>query len=378
LDLVERGDDMEILRYALDSTMYPEQFLARVEHLYAHPDEIGRDEIELKDGRFLDRYSSPVFGEDGTYYGRIWTFRDITERKRAETETCELNRQLVVLSRQAGMAEVASSVLHNVGNVLNSVNTSLSVATDKVKQLKIDSLAGVVNLLKEHAEDLPRFFASHPQGKRLPTFLGQLAEHFAGDQRTVVRELTSLRNNLEHINEIVAMQQSYAISGGYIEVLPLDEVIEDALRMNSAAFERHGTRLIREFDPSLPPIPVDRNKMLLILVNLIRNAKYACDEGGNEDKRITLRTELDGERCAKILVIDNGVGILPNNIARIFEHGFTTRKSGHGFGLHSSALAAREMGGSLIARSDGPSCGASFTIELPLPCKQPSPTTASS
>ncbi|HEY3900056.1 MAG TPA: PAS domain S-box protein [Chthoniobacter sp.] len=369
LELVERGDDMEILRYALGTTKYPEQFLARVEHLYAHPDEIGRDEIELKDGRFLDRYSSPVFGEDGTYYGRIWTFRDITERKQAEAETRELNRQLVVLSRQAGMAEVASSVLHNVGNVLNSVNTSITVAVDKVDQLKVDSLAAVVKLLEGEAEDLPRFFASHAQGRRLPKFLGQIAEHFAGDQRTIAEELKALRNNLEHINDIVAMQQSYAISGGYTEVLPLEEVIEDALRMNTAAFDRHGTGVAREFDPALPPMPVDRNKMLLILVNLIRNAKYACDEGGNADKRVTVRTEFDGG--VRISVIDNGVGIRPENLARLFEHGFTTRKNGHGFGLHSSALAAREMGGSLSVRSEGPGQGAVFTIELPLPCKQP-------
>jgi signal transduction histidine kinase len=165
------------------------------------------------------------------------------------------------------------------------------------------------------------------------------------------------------------MQQSYAISGGYTEVLPLEEVIEDALRMNTAAFDRHGTGVAREFDPALPPMPVDRNKMLLILVNLIRNAKYACDEGGNADKRVTVRTEFDGG--VRISVIDNGVGIRPENLARLFEHGFTTRKNGHGFGLHSSALAAREMGGSLSVRSEGPGQGAVFTIELPLPCKQP-------
>ena len=291
---------------------------------------------------------------------------DITERKRAEDELRQIHRQLLDTSRQAGMAEVATSVLHNVGNVLNSVNTSISVASDKVGQLKAAGLDRVAALVNEHAENLPAFFAEHPQGVRLPKFLTLLAEHFAREQQAVLGELASLRKNLEHINEIVAMQQSYAGTGGIVETLPLAEVIEDALRMNAGAFARHGTQVVCEHDTALPPMPIDRNKLLLILVNLVRNAKYACDDGGTADKRVTVRTQLNGNGLAKISVSDSGVGIPAENLTRIFEHGFTTRKGGHGFGLHSSALAASEMGGSLHVHSDGPGHGATFTIELPL------------
>ena len=140
--------------------------------------------------------------------------------------------------------------------------------------------------------------------------------------------------------------------------------------MNSAAFERHGTRVVREFDSALPAMPIDRNKVLLILVNLIRNAKYACDDAGHTEKCITLRTQFNGQDCARISVNDNGIGIPPEHLTRIFEHGFTTRANGHGFGLHSSALAAAEMGGALRVHSDGPGMGATFTIELPLPSQK--------
>ncbi|EDY17771.1 PAS/PAC sensor signal transduction histidine kinase [Chthoniobacter flavus Ellin428] len=365
-EIVDQKEDGAMLRYVLGTIVRPEQFLQRVEYLYAHPNEVSRDEIALTDGRFLDRYSSPVFGENGTYYGRIWTFRDISDRKRAEAEAEDLNRQLVGLSREAGMAEVATSVLHNVGNVLNSVNVSIGLATEKVNHLKITSLSRLASMLNEHAADLPAFFTHHPQGSRIPQFLGQLAEHFAAEQQTLLQELASLQSNLEHINEIVAMQQHYATAGGVIEVLPLADVVEDALRMNTAAFERHGSRVVREFDMTLPPMPIDRNKILLILVNLIRNAKYACDEGGRPDKCITLRTGLAETGAVTISVSDNGVGILPENLARIFEHGFTTRKNGHGFGLHSSALAAQEMNGALRVHSDGIGTGATFILELPL------------
>ncbi len=365
-DLVDRHDDGAMLQYALDVVANPGEFIKRVEHLYTHRNEIGRDEIELKDGRILDRYSSPVFGENGMYYGRIWTFRDISDRKQAEAEAEALNRQLFHLSREAGMAEVASSILHNVGNVLNSVNVSLGVATEKVIRLKATSLVRVAALLEEHAGNLPVFLTEHPQGSRLPQFLGQLAGHLAAEQQALLRELASLQKNLEHINEIVAMQQNYATAGGLIEMLPLADVVEDALRMNAAACERHGARVVREFDAALPAMPLDRNKILLILVNLIRNAKYACDEGGLPDKCITVRTCLNEAGRAAISVSDNGLGISQEHLPRIFEHGFTTRKNGHGFGLHSSALAAQDMGGSLRVHSDGPGCGATFIIELPL------------
>lgn len=364
--LIDRRDDAAMIQYALDVVADPGEFIKRVEHLYAHPNEIGRDEIGLKDGRVLDRYSSPVFGESGMYYGRIWTFRDISDRKRAEAEAEALNRQLFHLSREAGMAEVASSVLHNVGNVLNSVSVSLGVATEKVNHLKATSLVQVAALLEQHAGDLPAFLTEHPQGSRVPQFLGQLAGHIAAEQQALLRELASLQKNLEHINDIVAMQQNYATAGGVIEVLPLADVIEDALRMNAVACERHGARVVREFDPGLPPMSIDRNKILLILVNLIRNAKYACDEGGRPDKCITVRTRLSHPGRVAISVSDNGVGIPEENLPRIFEHGFTTRKNGHGFGLHSSALAAQDMGGSLRVHSEGSGRGATFIIELPM------------
>jgi len=365
-EILDQDDDAATLQYAVGTTVHPERFYERVRYLYSHPDETSRDEIECQDGTVLDRYSSPVRDQDGKYYGRIWTFRDVTQRKRAEAALEKAHRELIAASRQAGMAEVATNVLHNVGNVLNSVNTSVDIATRKVGQLKATGLSRVAALLTEHADGLPAFFAEHPQGVRLPKFLTQLAGHFATEQQTLLGELAALRGNLEHINEIVAMQQSYAGAGGIVEVLPLAEVIGSALRLNTASFERHGTRVICEIDPALPPVAIDRHKLLLILINLVRNAKYACDEGGAADKRITVRAQLNGGGGAKISVNDNGIGIPPENLTRIFEHGFTTRKNGHGFGLHSSALAASEMGGSLRAQSGGPGQGATFTIELPL------------
>jgi len=290
--------------------------------------------------------------------------RNITERKSAEAKLEQMNKQLAEASRQAGMTEIATNVLHNVGNVLNSVNVSASLVTDSVKKSKLTGLAKVAALLREHEADLGSFLTEDPKGKLVPGYLAQLADHVRTDQDATLKELDSLRDNIEHIKKIVAMQQSYAKVSGVTETVDVIGLVEDSIRMNEGSCSRHGIEAIREYD-AVPPIKVDKHRVLQVLVNLLRNAKHACDDSGHSDKRITVRVKNAGDRV-RISVIDNGVGISPENMKRIFNHGFTTRKSGHGFGLHSGALAAKEMDGSLTAHSDGPQLGATFTLELPL------------
>jgi signal transduction histidine kinase len=179
------------------------------------------------------------------------------------------------------------------------------------------------------------------------------------------KELNNLGSNLEHVKEIVAMQQSYAKVAGVIETMPPRELMEDAVRMNETALIRHGVNLVRDFH-AVPEVAVDKHKVLQVLTNLIRNAKYATDHSPTSDKQIILRIVHPGNGQVQMSVIDNGLGIAPENMTRIFSGGFTTKKDGHGFGLHSSANAAKEMGGKLFAHSDGPGKGAAFTLELPV------------
>jgi PAS domain S-box-containing protein len=296
-------------------------------------------------------------------------FRDVTQRKQAAEELERLHRQLLEVSRQAGMAEVATSVLHNVGNVLNSVNVSSSLISDKVRNSKMANLVKAAALLRTHASDLAAFLAEDAKGRQLPDYLYSLAEHLAAEQGEILQELKSLAGNIDHIKEIVAMQQNYAKVLGVLESLPVADLVEDALRLNSGAMERHHVMVLREYS-EVPPILVDKHKVLQILVNLIRNAKYALDDRGHSDKRLVLRIGLNGNNMVKIAVIDNGIGIPAEHLTRIFEHGFTTRKEGHGFGLHNGALAARDLGGSLAAYSDGHGKGATFVLELPLRPKE--------
>jgi signal transduction histidine kinase len=291
---------------------------------------------------------------------------EVEERKRLQTAADKAHGELMVVARKAGMAEVAIGVLHNVGNVLNSVNISGSVLSDRIRQLKSERLSQAIALLGEHEHDLAEFLSNNPKGKQMMPYLAMLAQHVATEQAGALAELDSLSKNIEHIKDIVAVQQSYASPVGLAEPVQVIDLVEDALRMNARGLERHEIQTTRDYDPHPPTINADRHKVLQILINLIRNAKQACDESGRHDKQLVIRV-CNGNGTVKISATDNGIGIPPENLNRIFNHGFTTRKDGHGFGLHNAALAAKEMGGLLCVSSPGRGQGATFTLELPVP-----------
>ncbi len=304
-----------------------------------------------------------VRDEGGRIVQEIGILEDITLRKKAEEELANTHRNLLDASRQAGMAEVATGVLHNVGNVLNSVNVSATLVSDLVRHTKASNIEKLSALLGQHKADIAAFMTTDPRGQMIPEYLGTLSSSLAEERRATIAELENLRKNIEHIKEIVAMQQSYARTSGVIETISVPDMIEDTLRINSGSLARHDIDTFRDYQ-ARPVVTTDKHKVMQILINLVRNAKYACDESGRADKRITVRTTSNGHGV-KISIIDNGVGIPAANLTRIFNHGFTTRAHGHGFGLHSGALAAKELGGSLSVESAGADQGATFILEIP-------------
>jgi signal transduction histidine kinase len=293
---------------------------------------------------------------------------EIEERKRMEAQVAKTHQELLVASRQAGMAEIATNVLHNVGNVLNSVNVSAGVIAERLRQSSVHYVGRAARLLAEHKEDLPRFLTQDEKGARIPPYLAQLGDRLENEQKVLIAEIAELAGNVQHINEIVAMQQNYAGRAGVMETISLPELVEDALRVAQGGFERHRIRLEREFESGLPKASVDKHKVLQILVNLLQNAIKACKNANADPKVVTVRLSRDRSRERFVLVVkDNGVGIAGENLTRIFGHGFTTWEGGHGFGLHSCSLAATELGGTLLAASEGSGLGATFTLELPSP-----------
>ncbi len=289
---------------------------------------------------------------------------EIEERKRIQAEVEKAQQQLLEASRQAGMAEVATDVLHNVGNVLNSVNVSAGLLAERVRKSQLDGLSKLAELVAAHVHE-PNFLSQDAKGKMVPAYLQQLGGYVASEKGETLKELASLRQNIEHIKAIVAKQQEYSRLGGFTESVKLADLVEDALRLSDGALTHPQVKWVCELHENVVVV-VEKHKALQILVNLLRNAKNACDDAGRDGGQISIRTSRAAPDRVRIEVRDNGVGIARENLTRIFNQGFTTRTAGHGFGLHSAANAAKEMGGSLTAQSDGPGQGALFTLEFPI------------
>ncbi|REG32369.1 histidine kinase/DNA gyrase B/HSP90-like ATPase [Archangium gephyra] len=286
--------------------------------------------------------------------------------QRVEERTRELkdvHLQLVQTARRAGMAEIATNVLHNVGNVLNSVYTASQVAKERVKGMRVEHVERVARMIHEHQSDLSTFLTEDGRGRHLMPFLDKLGQNLVEDRQEIVLLLDDVGRYTEHIGDIVKVQQNYARIPRMHEQVSLPGLLEDALRINFAGLVRHQVKVQRHIAP-LPPVMTDKHKTLMILVNLISNAKYAMDEVAPSERLLTVRLEQVADRI-RISIHDNGMGIAPELLTRIFQYGFTTRDEGHGFGLHSSAIAAQELDGSLAVHSEGPGHGATFTLEIP-------------
>ncbi|OJH42646.1 ATP-binding protein [Cystobacter ferrugineus] len=284
----------------------------------------------------------------------------VEERTR---ELKEVHQQLVQTARRTGMAEIATNVLHNVGNVLNSVYTSSQVAKERVTEMRLEQVTRVATMLQERQSDLASFLQDE-RGRHLLPFLNKLGQNLVDERREVISLLDDVGRYSEHIGEIVKVQQDYARLPKVQEPVLLTQLVEDSLRINSAGLSRHQVKLERQLE-SLPQVLTDKHKLLMILVNLVSNAKYAMDHVPVSERLLRIKLERATHDQVRIELHDNGMGIAPEMLTRIFQFGFTTRAEGHGFGLHSSALAAQELGGTLAVHSDGPGKGATFTLEIP-------------
>ncbi len=280
--------------------------------------------------------------------------------------------QMFEIARRAGMAEVAADVLHNVGNVLNTVNTSATLVTDKLTKSEVPSLALAANMLLEHQDDIGDFLKRNERGRQLPTYLAELAKFLAGEQEAMLNEMQTLTWAVEHVKQVISVQQMHSKTVAVIEEVDPVQVLEEAVQLNLDSFARHDIQLKREL-VEVGSVPMDRHKVLQILVNLMSNAKNALKASRDTNRRMTLKLEkvsAGGGDLIRVSVMDNGIGIASENLTRIFAIGFSTRTGGHGIGLHSAANMAKEMGGGLSVASDGPGKGASFTLEFPITRRQ--------
>jgi PAS domain S-box-containing protein len=334
--------------------------------------EILKDERDIvKQGRYKRKDGSTFYVETSLKLVTqekqdyiIAIARDITERKRAEAKLKTAQEKLLETAREVGMAEVATGVLHNVGNVLNSVSVTAESIQKRVRTSKISYLSDVVGLFREHENELGKFMANEERGKKIPAFLANLSKELIDEQQRCLEALEELTKHVQHVGDIIQLQQSHSKTKGMVEPTSIEEIVEDTLKINAEMITRNSVDVRREI-ANLPTLLLDRHKVLQILTNLISNAIYALSKSDRTDKILKIQVNEQKNGALRIDVCDNGIGIPKENLTRIFEHGFTTKKQGHGFGLHSTALSANELNGSIKVHSDGPGKGAVFTVELP-------------
>ena len=292
---------------------------------------------------------------------------EMSERKKVQAEKEELHQKLVQASRQAGMADVASSVLHNVGNVLTSINVSTDILLKTLKKPMVGDVCRIASMFHEHQNNLEAFLTQDSKGKQIPSYLGMVAESLSGSHQTIQSEIDSLVKKIDHIKQVITSQQDIAHAGDVRESAAVEDLMEQALMMGMPEPEKYGIQVVREY-AHVPPIMTDRHHVLQILVNVITNAKNAMVEYPANSHCLTVRIGLPADRKGSVRfeVTDTGGGIKAENLPRLFAQGFTTRKAGHGLGLHSAAISAKNLGGTLQARSAGEGRGATFMLDLPL------------
>jgi PAS domain S-box-containing protein len=295
----------------------------------------------------------------------IWLVRDLTEARRAEAKVAAMQRELLVASRRAGMAQVATSVLHNVGNALTSVNLSADLVLDTLRRSRAAGLGKAVAMLPSDPAELACFLTETERGRHLSAYLTKVSNAIQQERETAIVELESMEKGMDHIKAIVSAQQSHA-RVSVDESVVVAELLDDALGLERSLCETANVAVRRDYG-DLPLVRLDRHRLLEIVLNLLVNARESlCDPAVRGERAIALRTRMDGDTCFAIEVSDTGVGIAPENLVRIFNQGFTTKSGGHGFGLHGSSCAAIELGGQLAVHSDGVGAGARFTLTLPI------------
>ncbi len=289
---------------------------------------------------------------------------NINELKQSRDHLIEATNQASRAARVSGMAEVATNVLHNIGNTLNSVNTTVALLVERFKNTKFKHFDKLAIMLEQHKHNLNDYFIHDPKGKLIPAYILELAKHWREQVPLLSTDLIQLTKNIDHIKDCIALQQSMAKSAGMLEPTDLSRMLDSIVDLQAKEFSANAIKIVKDYQP-LPQLMLDRIKLYQIFVNFLQNGRQSIAFSRSNERILHIKIESDHAHFVSISMKDTGIGINEENLKKIFSHGFTTKKDGHGFGLHYCANAANEMGGKISVESDGEGLGATFTLILP-------------
>ena len=289
---------------------------------------------------------------------------DITQRLIAESELEDAQNLAIEKAHKAGMVDIASGILHNVGNLLNSVNTSIHVLGKILRNSSHDGLSQANSILREKIDSLDEFVASDPKGKLLLKYYFQVGEMIEKEHGQLADNTNRIKEKLELISGVIAAQQSFADADSLTEKHSLAAVVEDVLTIHMGSIERYGIAIEKDFC-ELPKIPIQKAKLVHVLISILDNATEAMSDLNDQLKKITISTAKEAENVI-LTISDTGVGIPEENLKRIFMHDYRNAQNRHCFSLHCSAIYMTEMNGTIWAKSGGKNKGATFYLQLPM------------
>jgi len=289
--------------------------------------------------------------------------KEIENRLKDKQNLEEMSQNIVTTSRQAGMSDLATTILHDVGNVLNSLNTSIDFLHEHLATSKMDKLSKAAMKMERAYADGDKFIENE-ELKLLVPYINEVSKHLNKEYSIINDELASIKKNVNHIKNVIQTQQQHAKKSASTEKIQINRVVDEALEFSRTSISSHNITIETNYS-NLPVCTIDKHMVLQIITNLISNSVQSLIEKNNNDKKIIMQTKCVNTDKFEISVQDNGVGIVEDNLIKIFSHGFTTKKTGHGFGLHGCANGAKSLGGTLRVHSDGADQGALFTLELP-------------
>lgn len=316
---------------------------------------------------FIELFTSKKIVEDPEIKK---TFHDIGSEiilylmeRYAEERAANLQGELYSAARKLGMSQVANSTLHNVGNALNSLTIVVNLLQEKEETSELRNLPKIASLIKEHKADLPRFIAEDPKGKLLPDYITGLSKWWENDRDELRKHLKQFFSIIQHIQKIISKQQNVDKYGELKEKIAINTLLDDMLKLLENDI-KHYSIIVEKIYQYLPDIEIDKSDLVQILENLFLNAIDSLSVKKGE-RQLTVCTRFEGSMII-LEIKDTGIGIAPDHLEKIFDYGFTLKETGHGYGLHNSSKLASELGGKLIAKSEGLGKGASFLLSLPV------------
>jgi signal transduction histidine kinase len=276
----------------------------------------------------------------------------------------ESREKLQIVAHHAGMAEIASEVLHNVGNAINTANCCVELVEERLSSSRLSGLEMATLMLSEQAANAADFFRNDPRGPKLIHYLVSLNDTLQKERCENLEEARRLQETIRHIRDAIASQQDHARRSDFRQRVNLMEVLEESLLVNAPLRQQMGVRV--EINASeLPDVSLNKSRVVQVLVNLQKNAVLSMQTVPEDLRRMAITVTVLAKGTIEISVQDSGIGLTPEIKERLFAQRFTTRTDGSGLGLHYCANVVREMGGEITAESDGPGTGATFRFTIP-------------